>query len=67
METLFRYYFNYFTKNNRYNSKIIVTRFADVISGISEFLKCINYSVLLNVRISNTFVHLILIEFKEHF
>jgi hypothetical protein len=30
MLTLFRYYFNYFTKNNRYNSKIIVTRFADV-------------------------------------
>ncbi len=30
MLTLFCYYFNYFTKNNRYNSKIIVTRFADV-------------------------------------
>jgi hypothetical protein len=29
METLIRYYINYFTKNNRYNSKIIVTRFAD--------------------------------------
>ncbi len=31
MLTLFRYYFNYFIKNNRYNSKITVTRFDDVV------------------------------------
>jgi hypothetical protein len=37
--------------------------------GASDFsaYKCINCSVLLNVRISSTIVHWILIQFKKHF
>ncbi len=38
MLTLFRCYFNYFTKNNRYNSKVIVTRFADGVMRHSGYI-----------------------------